>query len=51
MEHSVNFELIKSYYDNNLYSNGRVWNVGGKATDITEAEYQEITGLAYFIKI
>lgn len=53
MGHSKNYALIKGYYDNYKagkrpqWSLGRVWNVVGKATGITEEEYQEITGFAY----
>lgn len=47
MEHSKNFDLIKGYYDNGLWTIDRVWNVVGKATGITETEYQEITGFVY----
>ena len=39
------FDKIKYYYDNNLWSLQRVWNVVGKAID--EDEYKEITGLTY----
>ena len=39
------FEKIKYYYDNELWSIDRVFNVVGKA--LTEAEYQAITGLVY----
>ena len=47
MEHSTNFEKTKGYYDNKLWSIDRVWNVVGKSTGITEAEYLEITGFTY----
>lgn len=47
MEHSKNFDLIKGYYDKGLWNIDRVWNVVGKTTGITEAEYQEITGFVY----
>ncbi|WP_297429055.1 XkdX family protein [Clostridium sp.] len=46
-EKSVNFEKIKGYYDNGLWSIDRVLNVVGKATGIIEVEYQEITGFNY----
>lgn len=46
-EHSINYAKIKGYYDNGLWSIDRVWNVTGKATGITELEYQEITGFVY----
>lgn len=49
MAYSINFEKIKGYYDSTpqLWSIDRVWNVVGKATGITEAEYLEITGFVY----
>lgn len=50
MEHSINFEKIKGYYDNGLWSINRVRNVVGKSTGITDVEYQEITGLSYLSK-
>ena len=40
-------DLIQDYYDNNQWSIDRVWNVVGKATGITEQEYEEITGFVY----
>jgi len=46
-EHSANFEMIKDYYNRKLWSITRVWNVVGKPTGITEAEYLEITGFTY----
>lgn len=46
-EYSTNFKMIKDYYDRKLWSLTRVWNVAGKTTGITEAEYQEITGFVY----
>jgi hypothetical protein len=45
VEHSINFDKIKSYYDNGLWKIQRVWNVVGKG--ITEDEYLEITGFVY----
>lgn len=47
MEHTVNFEKIKNYYDRGLWSIDRVWNVVGITNGITEAEYLEITGFVY----
>ena len=51
MEHSKNFEKIKGYYGSELWTIGRVWMAVGKATGITETEYQEITGFVYPEKI
>ncbi len=45
LEHSPNFEKVKGYYDNGLWSIDRVWNAVGKW--ITEEEYFEITGFVY----
>ena len=45
--HSKNFEKIKGFYDSGLWSLQKVWNVVGKATGITEAEYATITGFVY----
>jgi hypothetical protein len=39
------FDKIKYYYENQLWSIDRVWNVVGKA--ITEDEYYQITGFIY----
>jgi hypothetical protein len=47
MEYSVNYELIKGYYDNKLWGIDRIWNVVGKSAGVTEAEYKEITSFAY----
>lgn len=47
MEHSKNFDKIKGYYDEQLWSIDKVWMVVGKATGITAAEYQEITEFVY----
>ncbi len=38
-------EKIKYYYDNELWSIDRVWNVVGKA--LAEEEYEQITGFVY----
>lgn len=46
MEHSVKFEKVKGYYDNNLWDKTRVANAVVKGW-ITEAEYEEITGDSY----
>lgn len=45
MEHSKNFEKVKNYYDNGLWSKERVRAAVGKW--ITAAEYEEITGEPY----
>ena len=47
MEHSKNFDKIKSYYDSDLWSKEMVYNVLGKKNGITPAEYEEITGEPY----
>lgn len=47
MEHSKNFEKIQAYYRRKLWTTKMVWNVVDKDLGITEAEYQEITGLTY----
>lgn len=39
------FDKIKHYYDENLWSLQRVWNVVDKA--ITKDEYKQITGFTY----
>lgn len=39
------YEKIKYYYDTELWSIDRVWNVVGKA--ITEIEYEQITRFVY----
>lgn len=39
------FDSIKRYYDLELWSLQRVWNVVGKA--LTEEEFVEITGKEY----
>ena len=41
------FDRVKFYYENKLWSLQRVWNVVGKPNGITEAEYEQITGLIY----
>lgn len=50
MEHSKNFEKVKKFFDNGLWSRQRVYNaVSNPASShwITAEEYQEITGEAY----
>lgn len=42
--HSKNFEKIKRYYDTGLWDLAKLHNVVGKASGITAAEYEEITG-------
>jgi len=44
---SKNYKLVKGYYDSGAWDIDRVWNVVGKSTGITEAEYEEIIGLEY----
>lgn len=46
MTHSKDFEKIKKYYDQGLWSKERVYNMVGKGK-ITAEEYEEITGEAY----
>jgi len=46
MEHSKNFEKVKRYYDNGLWSKAKVKNAVVKEW-ITAAEYEEITGEPY----
>jgi hypothetical protein len=41
------FDKVKNYYDTGLWTLQRVWNVVGKTNGLTEAEYQQITGLVY----
>lgn len=45
MEHSKNFEKVKTYYDRSMWSIERVRAAVGKW--ITEEEYTEITGEQY----
>ena len=45
MEHSKNYEKVKTYYDRGMWSIERVRSAVGKW--ITEEEYEEITGEAY----
>ena len=45
--HSKNFEKVKNYYDNGLWSKERVYNMvthPASAPWITAEEYEEITG-------
>lgn len=44
---SKNYEKIKSYYENGLWSKERVHNVVGKPSGITPEEYEHITGEEY----
>lgn len=46
MEHSKDFELTKSYYDQGLWSKGRVYKMVVKGK-ITPEEYEEIVGEVY----
>ena len=45
MEHSKNFEKVRTYYDRGMWSVERVRSAVGKW--ITAAEYKEITGESY----
>ena len=45
MEHSKNYEKVKSYYDRDMWSMERVYSAVGKW--ITPKEYKEITGEDY----
>lgn len=50
MEHSKNYDKVKSFFDNGLWSKQRVYNaVTNPASNpwITKQEYEEITGEAY----
>lgn len=50
MEHSKNFEKVKKFFVNGLWSRQKVYNaVSNPASSpwITAEEYQEITGEAY----
>jgi hypothetical protein len=40
-------ERIKYYYNNDLWSIDRVFNVVGKPNSINQNEYYEITGFIY----
>lgn len=44
-EHSENYEKVKRYYSDGLWSRERICNAVGKW--ITAAEYEEITGEPY----
>lgn len=44
---SKNFKKIKKYYDDELWSKQKVYNVVGKKTGITAEEYELITGEHY----
>ena len=41
------FDKIKYYYEHELWSIQRVWNVVGKPNGLTEDEYHQITGFIY----
>ena len=43
--HSKNFEKVKTYHDDKLWSEKMVYNAVGRW--ITAEEYKEITGTAY----
>ena len=45
MEHSKNYEKVKTYYDRGMWPIDRVRSAVGKW--ITAEEYEEITGEAY----
>ena len=46
MGHSKNFDKIKKWYDEGLWSKQQVYNAVGKG-QITPSEYTEITGEPY----
>ena len=43
---SKNYDKIKSYYDNGLWDETRVYNMVGKGV-LTKEEYQQIVGKDY----
>jgi len=44
----LDYDKIKSYYDNKLWTKGMVWDaVNVKVPKITQAQYTTITGDAY----
>ena len=45
MEHSRNYEKVKTYYERGMWAKERVYSAVGKW--ITAEEYQEITGEDY----
>nr|DAQ07870.1 MAG TPA: hypothetical protein [Caudoviricetes sp.] len=45
MEHSKNYEKVRRYFVNGLWSKKMTWNAVGRW--ITPEEYQEITGEEY----
>lgn len=49
MEHSKNYEKVKRYYDNGLWTKNMVANAVKKGW-ITAEEYQEITGEPYEVE-
>lgn len=46
MEHSKNFNKVKTYYDEGFWNEAKVRNAVVKGW-ITEAEFVEITGIEY----
>ncbi|MBE6724986.1 MAG: XkdX family protein [Ruminococcaceae bacterium] len=46
MEHSAKFEKVKAYYKSGLWNITKVRNAVVKGW-ITEAEFEEITGITY----
>ena len=46
MEHSKHYEKVKMYFDMKMWNETRVRNAVAKGW-ITEAEFTEITGVAY----
>lgn len=46
MEHSKNYSKVKLWYDMKLWNEARVRNAV-RMLWITEAEFEEITGIAY----
>ena len=46
---SKNYEKIKQYYNTGLWNKQRLHNVVGKATGITEEEYEMIAGEKFVV--
>ena len=44
---SKNFDKIKNYFDNGMWSITRVYNLVGTKRGITEEEFESITGVSY----
>ena len=44
---SKNFDKIKNYFDNGMWSITRVYNLVGKKLGITKEEFETITGVSY----